>query len=372
MQLTVRKIWRASLILVLVIGVTAGVVALKKRRGGEATPRPRSVAPAAQSISAGDSTRPLPGWTHRAYDVHVPPGYDPSTPTPVVVVIHGGGGNSTWAAQMTCPNGNPDDPKCLNKLADREGFIVAYPNGTVNPDSALGEGRRWNSGGGKDGFACAGDFACDAGIDDIRYFNDLLDDMESVVNVDRARVYATGLSNGGSMSHRLGCQMADRIAAIAPLAAGNQFSTSESCAPGRPVPVLDIHGTDDQFWPYMGGTSNMSPDKRTRISIPQTVRDWAARNGCDPHPAVMTLPDGTSIGGFGPLHDISDGGPRIARETYAGCKGNGDVVHYKIIGAGHTWPQGFQYLRELVIGKTSQDMNANEIIWAFFKAHPKE
>lgn len=324
-------------------------------------PEPSPPSPAGMAYGPGDYQRDLPSWPNRSYTLHIPSNYDSSRPVPVVVVIHGGGGNSKAAAQLTCPGGNINDSKCFNKLADKEGFVVVYPNGTPEPGSS-DSGRRWSVGGGKNGYSCAGGFTCAAGIDDIKYFRDLLDDVESVVNTDRARIFTTGLSNGGSMSHRLACQLADHIAAIAPLGGGNQFSTVEPCVPGRAVPVIHIHGTDDSWWPYMGGSEGRATgpgDKGVRISIPQTMSGWASRNGCNATPTIESLPD------------IAKDGTSVTRETYTRCKDNGDVIHYKITGGGHTWPQGYQYLREFLIGRTSQDINANEIIWDFFKAHPK-
>jgi len=344
------------LILVLVV-IAAGALVVKNRVLKKGTE------PTVTSVVAkpGDYERDLPSWPDRSYTLHVPLGYDPSLPISVVLVLHGGGGNSVAAARLACPNGNLNDPNCFSALADREGFAVVYPNGMANPDSSLGEGRRWNAGGGKDGYSCAGGFICATGIDDIQYFRDLLDDVEGTINVDHSRVYATGFSNGGSMSHRLGCELADRIAAIAPLAGGNQFSAVEPCAPGRPVPILDIHGTDDALFPYMGGKSIApGPDgEGVKISIPVTMSEWAIRNGCNAAPTVESLPD------------TANDGTTVTSETYTGCKDGGDVIHYKITGGGHTWPRGWGYLPERIIGKTTQDINANEIIWEFFKNHAK-
>jgi len=258
-------------------------------------------------------------------------------------------------ARLTCPDGKVGDPGCLNALADREGFAVVYPNGTPNPQHPRGGGRRWNAGGGKHGYGCAGGFACEAGIDDLAYFRDLLDDLEGAVSIDRARMYATGISNGGSMSHRLACELADRIAAIASVAAGNQFAAVETCAPGRAVPVLQIHGTDDTFWPYKGGEAR---EAGVRVSIPETIRGWVERNGCAASPDVSLEPD----------RDPTDG-TRARRESYGACRDGAEVVFYTVEGGGHTWPGGLQYLPTRLIGKTSRDLDANTIIWDFFRRY---
>lgn len=315
-----------------------------------------------QALEAGDYGREVPGWPNRPYDLHIPPQYNPSQPVPVILVLHGGGGNSRAAAKLTCPNGNLEDPKCFNNLADREGFIVVYPNGNINPKNVI-SGRRWNAGGGKNGYSCAGGFTCATNLDDIKYFNALLDDLGKVVAIDDNRIYATGLSNGGSMTHRLGCQLSNRIAAIASLAAGNQFSTVEECSPDRAVPVLQIHGTDDPFWLYLGGEGRATAeagDKGIRISIPDTVKGWVSRNSCSSLPTETLLEDKSQ-----------NDGTRVKKEVYSQCRDNAGVIFYNIEGGGHTWPDGWQYLPERTIGKTSKDINANEIIWNFFKEHSK-
>jgi len=312
-------------------------------------------------LKAGDSTRIVPGWPGRPYDIHLPTGYDKSQPVPVIIAIHGGGGSSQKMAKLTCPDGNLQNAGCLNKLADREGFAVVYPNGTPNP--LLANLRTWNAGGGKQGYSCLSGVACKNNVDDVGYFKALLDDLQSVVNVDSKRVYATGISNGAAMSHRLACELSDRIAAIAPIAGGNQFSTISTCSPSRPVPVVEIHGSTDPGWPYLGGENKTSlwnfigSTPGNFISIPATVSGWVARNGCG-NPTTTNLSS-----------KVNDG-TTVTKTVYAGCKNNADVVLYKIANGGHTWPDGWQYLAEKYVGITTRNLNANEVIWDFFKAHP--
>ena len=347
-------------IVLIVVGLmfVAGVVR-KARKGSPSQEASQTTTPTPSTfiLGPGDYTREVPGWKDRPYDLHVPTGYDGSKFTPVVLAIHGGGGNSEAQKKLTCPNGDVSNSKCLDKLADREGFIVVYPNGT---GFRLKNVRGWNAGGGKDGYACISAKACEENIDDVGYFRTLLDDLEKAVNVDSSRVYATGISNGGAMSYRLACELSDRIAAIAPVGGGYQFPAVASCAPKRPIPMLQIHGTEDPLWPYQGGesASPLMEDRGIMYSITDTIAKWGSINGCAKGAPIQieNLPD----------TDTADG-TTVTMFTYQGCKAG--VAHYRVNGGGHTWPQGFQYFGEKVIGKTSQDINANEVIWEFFKKH---
>src|SRR5258706_8610400 len=140
-------------------------------------------------------------WYNRPYIVHLPPSYDGTVPFPVVIDLHGGGGSAEGARAMTCPNGNLDDPGCLDRVADCNGFITVYPDGT--PDPTMPALRTFDAGGGADGYACVSGIACATKVDDFRYFSDLLDALEKDYTIDPARIYFTGLSNDASMSQRL-------------------------------------------------------------------------------------------------------------------------------------------------------------------------
>ena len=298
-------------------------------------------------------------WYRRPYLVHLPPAYNGTVPFPVVIVLHGGGGNKEAARKMTCPNGNLDDPRCLDRVTDCEGFITVYPDGTSG--MTFENVRTFNAGGGYDGYECVSGPACGSKVDEFRYFSDLLDTLEREYTIDPARIYVTGHSNGGALTHRLACELSHRIAAIAPVASGNQFSAIDHCSPLRSIPVLEIHGTEDRCWPYQGGpqTCGGRQSSASYFPIPDTVAGWASRNGCRPSPIVENLPD----------NDPADG-TTVTRMSYQGCSNGGDVQHLRINGGGHTWPGGSAALHPWIVGRISRDLHANKVIWEFFKAHP--
>jgi polyhydroxybutyrate depolymerase len=191
----------------------------------------------------------------RPYDNNIPASYK-GQPTPLLILLHGFGQNGFIQNAYFG----------LNQASEDNGFLLAFPDGTKN---SMGQ-RFWN----------ATDACCDlehSGVDDVAYINAVIDDMERQYNVDKKRVYLTGHSNGGFMSHRMACDSANRIAAIASLA-GAVWKDPSKCNPARPVPVLEIHGDMDTEVPYDGGPN---PGDGVAIpSAPETVATWAQKNGC--------------------------------------------------------------------------------------------
>lgn len=247
----------------------------------------------------------------RAVRVHLPRGYDATKPTPVVLNFHGR--NSTASQQELLTGMSPK--------ADAAGFVVVYPSGV---------GQTWNGG------LCCGE-AQTAQVDDVGFTRAVLDELERKLCVDKRRVFATGLSNGAFMANRLGCELADRIAAIAPVA--GQLATT-SCSPSRPIGVMHFHGTADNVVSYTG------------LGLPGvevSLKAWATRNGC-----AAT-----------PLQTYAKGDTTCV--TYAKCTDAADVTLCTIDGGGHTWPGGFAVPG---LGKTTQDIKAVDAMWEFFQGHP--
>ena len=297
----------------------------------------------------GDSTRTISGFPNRQYDLHIPSGYDGVTPLPVVLVLHGGGGDREIAKKTACPSADQSSANCFSPTADRKGFIVVYPDGTSGPAMKF---RTWNAGGGDGGWQCVSGNACNAGIDEKAYFTALLTDLKGAVHYDEHRVFATGHSNGAAMSEALACELPDLIAGIAPVAGGNQYSTTRPCT--APTPVLEIHGTDDPCWPFDGGAiSCADTNPGSKIGVTATLAGWTTRNGCSAGKVTTMLPDTTNDG------------TTVLRHAY-NCPAGSEVELYEVIGGGHTWPSGSGGANA---GTISTDISANQVILDFFAAH---
>jgi polyhydroxybutyrate depolymerase len=266
----------------------------------------------------------------RSFIVYLPTGYNNAGKMPLIFAIHGGSG--TPEGMINIAN--------FKTIADRDKVVLVYPAGIQ---------KNWNDG--------RPTTSNQLGINDVSFFNQLCDYTINNYSVDGTKIYATGISNGGFMSSRLGCELSNRIAAIAVDAATIEATTiAPNCNPGRPVPAIYIHGTSDPLVPFTGGQMTAGGTAGgTVLSHFQAIDKWVTINGCNSTPTITDLPD------------ISNDGTTIKQRVYAGGINSSEVVSYVVLNGGHTWPQGFQYLNEAIIGKTSQDMNACEVIWTFFK-----
>lgn len=292
-------------------------------------------------LAPGEYDRSLSAFPNRGYDLLVPP--SDGGALPAIFLIHGGGGTRNAARRTACPAGVATSPDCFDVLARARGFLVIVPEGT----GALL--RTWNSGGGSNGWQCVSGPACTNGVDEQAYFAAVLADVAALVPLDSTRVYATGLSNGASMSERLACQF-PQIAGIASVAGGNQYSTTRACT--RATSVLEIHGTADPCWNFDGGPASCADtNPGSKISVPDTLARWQLNDGCDGGVQRTTLPDTTADGTLTQHH------------TYA-CAGAA-LEFYEVIDGGHTWPGGATSNN----GLTATDWSANQVILDFFSAH---
>ena len=294
----------------------------------------------------------VPGHPGRPYRVWVPRPLPERAP--IVVALHGGGGTAAAAERGSCAGGDLGSPTCLHAVGAREGFVTVYPNGTENTD-APGVFRVWNAGG-VDPYMCVAGRACEADLDDVGYLDDVLDHLASWLVVDPGRVYVAGLSNGGAMAYRYACERSRRVAAIAPIGAGNQFETGGTCLPEEPVALLHVHGTADPCWGFLGGEAGacIGNARGLLVSVRESVEGWAMRLGCDGDPTLRPGPE------------RADDGIDVLETTYAGCRA---PVHLLTVrGGGHTWVNGEQYFPPSRIGPSFADVT-NEDLWAFFGSH---
>ncbi|MDI6773301.1 MAG: PHB depolymerase family esterase [bacterium] len=302
-------------------------------------------APEAGGIAAAQSRGPVrrPGsiqyaGLERTYRIHLPSSAGRTGPMPLVLALHGGGGTGLNMEQLTLGG--------LNRLSETHGFVVVYPDGVD---------RHWN-----DGRGVAEYRAHRENVDDVGFISALIEHLAQTQGIDRSRVYATGISNGGLLSMRLAHELSHKIAAIAPVAISITDKIAAMRAPARPIPIVLIPGTHDPLVPWDGGNLGFRGGRAVGrvLSVAETVRYWVSHNRCAPTPTVTREPD----------RDPNDG-TRVRRETYGGCSEGAEVVVYVVEGGGHTWPGGLPYLPERVIGRTTRDIYANEVIWDFFRRH---
>jgi len=258
----------------------------------------------------------------RTYTVNLPPSYYTSADFALVIAMHGGGGSAEQFEASTL----------LSEKANEAGFIVVYPDG-VKSTGPLGA-RTWNAG------ACC-EYARDNNIDDVNFIRQLIAKLLTHFNISPKKVYLTGHSNGGMLSYRLACEMSSQIAAIAV----SSCSMVTECDPANPVPVLHMHSKRDTQVPYQGGTGI------TNVYFPpveSVIDTWSSFNGC-----------GSATRTQGNLYTLTE---------WKSCLGNASVQWYLTEDGGHAWPGG---LPGSAIGdKPSTAINANDLLWDFFKAHP--
>ncbi len=302
------------------------------------------------SLDAGDSTGTLTiDGGARTYNLHVPPGLDRSKPAPLVFAFHGGG-QSAAAFEAFAH---------VQAKADAAGFVLVEPEGTpALPGLAPGTLDVWNAGN-----CCELAAQINTNVDDVDFVRAMIDTVTQEVCVDPKRIFATGFSNGAMLSHRLACQLSDKIAAIAAVSGGfggtnldtTPPDTLFECNPGRQVPVLHIHGTQDACYPFDGGFGPLS--LVTFESVPVTIQNWVARNGCSQTPPTTVLTNGAATCQLYP------------------CPHAGEVEFCTIDGGGHYWPGGDDWAGSEVFcgsnqGARSADLIANDAFWSWFAAHP--
>jgi polyhydroxybutyrate depolymerase len=287
------------------------------------------------AIIAADAEPDRKTLTHagdeRSFVLRLPPGLPrDGSKVPLVLVLHGGGGNGLIAERMTG----------FSAKAAAEGFIVVYPDGSGRLREKL---LTWNAG------HCCG-HAMRQNTDDVGFIAALIDRVSAEYPVDPARIYVTGMSNGGMMSHRIGRELSSRVAAIAPVVA---TVFGDESVPERPVSALMFNGVLDESVPAKGGPPGGpfadSWDGTPARPAGEQGTFWAKANACA---AVAEERETEAI--------------RFSRYT---CPGGLGVELYLMKDMGHAWPGGLRGRRSADAPGTA--LNATEVIWEFFAAHPK-
>lgn len=316
----------------------------------------------------------------RNFMVHLPQGYDQQQHYPVVILLHGQNQDADDMGRLTH----------FSQFAEKIGVIAVYPNamrgqwniGVRPPQPSSETPRRGMERRGGAGYPSGGSYPGGGGgypgggggypaggrrggqnpgetrsrpepADDVAFLNQMLDQLALKYSVDIHRLYATGLGDGGLMALRMGCNMADRVAAIAPV--GAALPKAMICLPSRPVPALFINGTEDPIVPYKGGT--YKPGKFPVLSAEDSAKSWAKFDRCDEKPAQDKLPA---------LNKDKEKGAKATKTfTFSGCHDNTQVVLYTVKDGGNTWPGGELYSTEKEVGKVSHALDANQSIWSF-------
>jgi len=263
----------------------------------------------------------------RTYSVFLPSSYQQGQSLPMVFNLHGFGSNGTEQIFYSS----------LNAVAQEENFIVVTPEG-LDRLTSLGQNTHWNAYFGSD-------------VDDVGFLSLVIDRVYTEYNIDLARVYSTGMSNGGYMSYRLACELSDRIAAVASVAGGVFNPQLDNCSPSRAVPVMQIHGTND-------GVVNFNGVPLFAPSIPDLVNVWVDHNNCS------TPADTIEIANISTTDNST-----VEKLEYNGGDDDSKVWFYIVENGGHTWPGAAINLPGDV---TNHDFNASEHIWEFFSqfVHP--
>lgn len=278
------------------------------------------------------------GGFSRRFIVHVPPSYDAKRKLPVVIMLHGAGGTGQEAMAQTG----------WDRKADQEEFVAVFPDGVAEhpkrPPNFLLNPQTWNDGSGRHLSGKRNDA-------DLEFIGYIIDTVETHYGGDPSRIFVTGFSNGASMTFRAGVELSERLAAIAPVA-GHLFIHDHQMK--RAMPTLYIIGRVDPLELPAGGVLKIMGEEIEQPPILQNLQQWRDLDGCPLDPGSDARTEG------------------VERVDFSNCREGAEVVEYFIDDMGHVWPGGINRLPERLVGKPSDKLNATDVIWNFFKTHPRQ
>jgi polyhydroxybutyrate depolymerase len=278
----------------------------------------------------------------RTYYVHLPADYDPAKKYPLVFGLHGGGGKAKAFNRST--------NRRLSELADEEDFIVVYPQGVK---------KSWNDNKNREPNGAARKL----NIDDVGFFRKLIEKLENEYSIDSRYIFSCGISNGGLMSLTLAAELPEKIRVIGMVASNFGEIQASQMSEATPFSVMIIHGTEDPIFPYDEGNVTIFKQNRGKVlGVNQSIGFANYLNGSDAKVIREELPNPNKTDNCTATHYkyINTYNPESKVELI------------KVIGGGHTWPGGFQYLPKKLIGEVSKDFNAADKLWEFFESHIEE
>jgi polyhydroxybutyrate depolymerase len=272
----------------------------------------------------------------RKYMVHLPPGYSEVKDNPVVIFLHGGNGNYVTAQGFTR----------LNQVSNSNDFVVVYPQGYFEPAA--------NSFVWADGRSTGAD---KAGIDDVGFLDKLVKTLTNEYVIDSSRMYLCGFSNGSFMTQRMAFESETNFAAMGTLGGTLDSNLLVNSKPGKAIAMMYVFGMEDPFVPYEGGTVTGSTTNPV-TGVENAVRFWVENNNCKSELDSVDLEDLNK-----------EDNSTVTVFEYTDCDCDADVIFYKIVGGGHTWPGVEIVEQEPLLGETNEDINAGEELWKFFRKH---
>ena len=287
-----------------------------------------------ESVNPGTYQLMLNTQGHRwRYDLYIPPQYNPNTPTPLVITLHGTGGNGRYHLNQAS----------WKDKADEAGFIVVAPYGQPVVPGRPRATRLWN--------VSLRPSSPRSQIDDVQFFRVLLNKLQRNLNIDQNRIYVVGHSNGGEMAFLLGRKLSKKLAAIAAVASitpiGSPFLNQTSTIP---LSTLYITGTKDPLVPLAGGRI-LLPSGRERNIPPlmEFLDNWAKNMDCEAHPQVV------------------ESNSNFQKMSYNDCGNKVNYVVYLIDNHGHSWPGGKRQPPLEKLGPNNPSFKATDVIWDFFR-----